>query len=309
MGPPQTSLFPVLNQGLFSSNFLDTKFLDFPIWRDTAGVLDRTAQAQAAVQATYDAAKRAGVFEARDEQKTEDKFIRPVFRALGWVYDPQPRHKRRTKKVRPDYALFATSADYESAGRVSNEPKAYYSQAQAIGEAKYWGRPLNDTVKDDPLDASDATAQLVRYLDEVYYHTDGKVLWGILTNGKMWRLFSHRAASRSTNFYEVDLEALLQSDDPVEIRRFYGFFSREALTPDPINGKRWVDLYLGESDRAARAVSEHLKDLIFKQVFPQVAEGFIAYRRAEKGMRTETEQTLREVFAGDRKSTRLNSSH
>src|SRR2546422_8416632 len=111
----------------------------------------------------------------------------PLSLSRGWVYAPPPRHKRRKKKVRPDYALFATSADYESAGQVSNEPKAYYSQAQAIGEAKYWGRPLNDTVKDDPLDASDATAQLVRYLDEVYYHTDGKVLWGILTNGKMWR--------------------------------------------------------------------------------------------------------------------------
>ena len=43
---------------------------------------------------------------------------------------------------------------------------------------------MNDTVKDDPLDARDATAQLVRYLDEVYYHTDGKVCWAILTNGR-----------------------------------------------------------------------------------------------------------------------------
>ena len=111
-GPPQANLFPVLNQGLFSSNFLDTKFLEFSIWRDTTGVLDRTAQAQATVRATYDAAQRAGVFEAKDEQKTEDKFIRPVLKALGWVYDPQPRHKRRKTKVRPDYALFATSADY-----------------------------------------------------------------------------------------------------------------------------------------------------------------------------------------------------
>jgi hypothetical protein len=92
--------------------------------------------------------------------------------------------------------LFAALEDYEQAGKNANEPMAYYSLAEAIGEAKYWGRPLNDTVKDDPLDASDATAQLVRYLDEVYYHTDGKILWGILTNGKIWRLFSHRAASR-----------------------------------------------------------------------------------------------------------------
>ncbi len=298
MSPRQTNLFPVLNQGLFSTNFLDTKFLDFSIWNDTAGLLERTSQARELILVAYSSAKRAGVFEVRDEQKTEDKFIRPVLKALGWVYDPQPRHKRRKAKVRPDYALFASTEDYETAAHTPNEPKTYYSHAQAIAEAKYWGRPLNDTVKDDPLDARDATAQLVRYLDEVYYHTDGKVCWAILTNGKTWRLFSHRAASRSSNYLEVDLEALLQLDDPVAFRRFYGFFAQEALTPAPATGKRWVDLYLEESDRAARSVSDHLKNLIFDQVFKRVAEGFVAYRRSEKSVATETDESLQAVFAG-----------
>ena len=298
MSPSQTNLFPVLNQGLFSTNFLDTKFLDFSIWNDTPGLLERTSQARELILIAYSSAKRAGVFEVRDEQKTEDKFIRPVLKALGWVYDPQPRHKRRKAKVRPDYALFASTGDYETAAHSPNEPKTYYSHAQAIAEAKYWGRPLNDTVKDDPLDARDATAQLVRYLDEVYYHTDGKVCWAILTNGKTWRLFSHRAASRSSNYLEVDLEALLQLDDPVAFRRFYGFFAQEALTPAPATGKRWVDLYLEESDRAARSVSDHLKNLIFDQVFKRVAEGFVAYRRSEKSVAKETDESLQAVFAG-----------
>ncbi len=294
----EPNLFPVLNQGLFATNFLDTKFLELSIWQNTPEVLTRITEAYSAATAAYYDAARGSIFDARDEQKTEDKFVRPLLKALGWIYDPQPRHKRRKAKVRPDYALFAAARDYETAARIRNEAKAYYSLSEAIGEAKYWGRPLNDTVKDDPLDARDATAQLVRYLDEVYYHTDGKVSWGILTNGKYWRLFSHRAASRSTNFYEVDLEALLQTQNPIEFRRFYGFFSQEALTPDPSTGKRWVDLYLEESERAARSISEHLKDLIFKQVFPRVAEGFISYRRAEQGMRTETEDTLQKIFAG-----------
>ena len=298
MNPTQTNLFPVLNQGLFSTNFLDTRFLDFSIWSDTPGLLERTSQARELILTAYNSAKRAGVFEVRDEQKTEDKFIRPVLKSLGWVYDPQPRHKRHKAKVRPDYALFASTEEYESAARSPDESKIYYSKAHAIAEAKYWGRPLNDTVKDDPLDARDATAQLVRYLDEVYYHTDGKVCWAILTNGKTWRLFSHRAASRSSNYLEVDLEALLQLDDPVAFRRFYGFFAQEALTPAPVTGKRWVDLYLEESDRAARSVSDHLKNLIFDQVFKRVAEGFVAYRRSEKSVAEETDESLQAVFAG-----------
>jgi hypothetical protein len=40
MSPSQTNLFPVLNQGLFSTNFLDTKFLDFSIWNDTPCLLE-----------------------------------------------------------------------------------------------------------------------------------------------------------------------------------------------------------------------------------------------------------------------------
>ena len=199
MSPRQTSLFPIANQGLFSSNFLHTKFLSLPIWRDTPEVLERIAHAQAAIRKAYAEAERVSLFDAHDEQKTEDVFIRPVLKALGWEYDPQPKHKRGKRKVRPDYALFATRDDFEQAARVRNKPSAYYSRAQVIAEAKYWGRPLNDTVAEDPLDARDATAQLVRYLDEVYYHTNGQLLWGILTNGKTWRLFSHRAASRSSN--------------------------------------------------------------------------------------------------------------
>ncbi len=62
MSPSQTNLFPVLNQGLFSTNFLDTKFLDFSIWNDTAGLLERTSQARGLILTAYNSAKRAGVF-------------------------------------------------------------------------------------------------------------------------------------------------------------------------------------------------------------------------------------------------------
>lgn len=77
MSSSQPTLFPVLNQGLFSSNFLDTKFTALQMWGDTA-LTDRIARAMAATQTAYEAAQRAGVFESKDEQKTEDKFIRPV---------------------------------------------------------------------------------------------------------------------------------------------------------------------------------------------------------------------------------------
>ncbi len=77
MRSDQPNLFPVLNHGLFSQNFLDKKLPDSSVWRDALGLSERTTQAMAAIRSAYEGAKRAGVFDARDEQKTEDKFIRP----------------------------------------------------------------------------------------------------------------------------------------------------------------------------------------------------------------------------------------
>ena len=142
MRSDQQNLFPVLNQGLFSQNYLDKKLPDSSVWRDAPGLSERTTKAMAAIRSAYKGAKRADVFDARDEQKTRNKFIRPVLKALGWLYDPQPRHRRRTKKVRPDYALFADQEEYENAGRTPDEPKAHDLRAQVVAEAKYWGKTV-----------------------------------------------------------------------------------------------------------------------------------------------------------------------
>jgi hypothetical protein len=33
--------------------------------------------------------------------------------------------------------------------------------------------------------------------------------WVVMTNGKLWRLYSPRAHSRASNYYEIDLEEAL----------------------------------------------------------------------------------------------------
>ncbi len=69
----------------------------------------------------------------------------------------------------------------------------FFSQVLTILESKYWGRRLNDTDKSDVLDSRDPTAQTVKYLDDVHFHTNGKINWAILTNGKLWRLFYYQS--------------------------------------------------------------------------------------------------------------------
>ena len=35
--------------------------------------------------------------------------------------------------------------------------------------------------------------------------TDGRIRWGLLTNGEVWRLYDYRARPRASGYLEVDL--------------------------------------------------------------------------------------------------------
>ncbi|MEA3350029.1 MAG: TaqI-like C-terminal specificity domain-containing protein, partial [Chloroflexota bacterium] len=109
--------------------------------------------------------------------------------------------------------------------------------------------------------------------------------WGIVTNGKLWRLYSAKAHSRATNYYEIDLEETLASPDPAEaFRYFYLFFRAEAYvrgmetpatTPVRSDEVTFLDALLEESNTYARELGDRLKERVFEQVFPHFAAGFI----------------------------------
>ena len=87
--------------------------------------------------------------------------------------------------------------------------------------------------------------------------------WGILTNGRQWRLYHRRTSYRLDSFYEVDLAALLtQNQDLDAFRYFYNLFRRDAFIPDP-SGTSFLDLVLGESQQYTVAVSDDLKNRVY----------------------------------------------
>ena len=55
----------------------------------------------------------------------------------------------------------------------------------------------------------------------------GEAPWAIVTNGKLWRLYSARTHSRSTNYYELDLDETLAMADPNEAFRYFWLFFRQ----------------------------------------------------------------------------------
>ncbi len=288
----QAKLFFWANRGLFSNNYLDYHLRDTSLWSEH---LDSATTTFNEIKKVYENIKGLNIG-AGQEAELEDKFIRPVLKALGFAYNVQPPSRRGFKKKRPDYALFNDEHTLKEAKKRSE--KGFYTYASTILEAKYWGRRLNDSDKSDILDSRDPTAQTVKYLEDVHYNTDGKINWAVLTNGKIWRLFYYRATSRSGTFYEVDLEEIIKKDNPEDFLYFYLFFSRDAFIPDPVSNKTLLDLHLSGSEEYARKVSENLKDLIFEEVFEGLAEGFIHYRNNELSINQETDESRKEVFKG-----------
>ena len=282
------------NQNLFSKNYLENRLPSSALW---SAQKKQAAAAFEEIRKTYESIKALHLGPG-EEAGLEDKFIKPVLKALGYEWEPQPITERGAKKKRHDYALFKDRDAYEAARKDKFDTTRFFSHALTILEAKYWGRRLNDADPKDGLDRRDPTAQTVKYLDDVYHATAGRIQWAILTNGKQWRLFYYRASSRSGNYFEIDLEEIILRDDADTFLYFYLFFSKDAFVPDTATGKTWLEQHLKETEEYAARVSDKLKDLIFDHIFKGLAAGFIEYRKREKGTGEETEEGLKEIFNG-----------
>ncbi len=96
------------------------------------------------------------------------------------------------------------------------------------------------------------------------------VTWGILTNGRLWRLYHRDTSHKLDRYYEVDLPALLASEDPGAFLYFYAFFRRAAFDPGPLA----LTALLQASRDYAAGVSETLKAQVY-EALRHLAQGFL----------------------------------
>ncbi len=278
---------------LFSSHYLEYRLPHHPEWaEDPQPILE-------AIRPLWQKAGRYG--NTWNEAQTEDDFIKPVLNLLGWSYIVQAQSKKAGQVTRPDYVLFADAASRDAAYPYQGHDDAFYSRALAVGEAKYWGRPLSQkdqSGRDTWKAEGNPSHQMVSYL------VGTRVSWGILTNGRVWRLYSREVSSTASEFYEVDLglvfDFLPEGVEPTaeqldQFRRWWLFFRRDAFVPDP-QGKSFVQRIHEGSGAYAREISDKLKELVFEQVMPEITGGFIAYRYHQLSIREETEESLRQIY-------------
>jgi hypothetical protein len=261
------------NRALFADYFLKERLPSLPEWsEDPKAAYLSFRELYAGVR---DRLVRAGEAVARGQ------LIDPALRALG--FSPSPN---KPDLSAPDYLLRLSA-----------------SSEDAIDCLAYsWDRNLDgkDETRDTTRPAENPGARVVSILES------GNWPWAIVTNGKLWRLYSAAAHSRATNYYEIDLEETLAMPDPSEAFRYFwllfrsaSFQPRELTLDGELRELSFVDLLLHESGQYAKRLGDRLKDRVFEEVFPDLARGFIAHIRDARGSAEGIpQQQLDEVFRG-----------
>lgn len=213
-----------------------------------------------------------------NEAQTEERWVRPVLSALGFAYTVQAPLRLAGGWRQPDYGLFLSDGDRRAAARL--EGAGRFARAVCVADAKRFERPLDRRRAEGAL-SEDPVAQIITYVSAT------RCPWGILTNGRHWRLYAAERDLLGGAHYEVDLVALLEADDERLFRWFARFFSASAFAAD-VGGRSLLDRILAESRAGAVAVGSAIESQVFAAV-PSVAEGLL-------GADARTDGALSEAF-------------
>lgn len=200
--PPQPARTeqPHRNHGLFSDHFLNATLPERPDWRCLAEGARPVMQEIAHIFEAY--------VPSRNEAQTEENLVRPVLHALGHTYEVQPALSTPQGTKRPDYVLYRDENSLAANRNRTLDDASLAGRAFAVGDAKYWGRPLDVTLKGSRDSLTNNPAVQISF-----YMLHAGTEWGILTNGRLWRLYHRDTAHRLDRFYEVDLKSLVESGD------------------------------------------------------------------------------------------------
>lgn len=104
--------------------------------------------------------------------------------------------------------------------------------------------------------------------------------WVILTNGRLWRLYSSKVSSASTNYFEVDIDGITDEKDQ-RLKYFVSLFSASALVPK--QDVTDLDHILEGGAQYATELEEDLRTKVFdKQLFLDLVRGVLRHSRKKK---------------------------
>lgn len=242
------------NTNLFSNYYLEKYLPESVEWKKS----DHIAAFEQ-IKKIY--IREVGSIKTLNEKQLENHFFNDVFTTLGFIYEvTEPTHARNF----PDYAFFFDRAGLDDAHK-NKDTISFFTNAIAIGEVKQWKIDLDKVSKNEYNISENPSLQIWTYLED----TEQK--WGILTNGRIWRLYCKER--RRDNYLEIDLSRLIESDDIESFKIFYYFFRKEAFVKSH-EGSAFLDRVLNESKEYAEKIGDDLKDNVY-WAMKRIAEGYI----------------------------------
>lgn len=256
---------------LFSAYFLEEGITLRPEWLIDGEALGRARERIKAL--VQDFSGRAPPSEAN----TERDLIDPLLGLLGWRFSVQEKVSRFGRSDVPDYLLFRDEGAKAEAARLPR-PADRYRLGASMVEAKAWELPLD---RAEGTQAGAPSTQLLRYLGTVGVQSDDAVRFGVLTNGRVWRLYDNKARSRLEGYAEIDLAEAAGLVIPADgerpghadhvLRTFLLLLGAASFRPDA-GGRTAIERMVAASRDFEARVTDALAETVFEQVFPDLAD-------------------------------------
>jgi len=278
-GLPAQPSPPFLNRGLFSDHFLKARLPQWKEWQSEGELASFRKQ----LLSLYESTK--AILPLLNEPQTEKEFVQPVLDLLGYAnsYIVQAPTQVGEHTNRPDYALFPDKTTKNKAyEKLKNND---YTLCIGVADAKYWERELDLATSSsrDTFTNQNPSFQIASYL------TGTRQTWGILTNGRLWRLYCAKSHLPLGNYYQVDLVQLLEEAPEENLKYLYLFFRKAALIQ--VDGKSFLDRVLEDSNQYAVELEADIKERAY-DVVEVLCRGFAAGFSHDEL----TEQTLKTIY-------------
>ena len=247
---------------LFTHYFLTDGIKATDEWQASCSQPEAFAAFRDGVQQRYDALSRS---QAPNEAATEQDLIRPVLELLGWA-DYLPQQSVAHNEDIPDHLLFA-DADAKQQAVAERNAGDRLRHATVVEESKRFGLSLDSRER-----SGTPHGQILRYLATAEIESEGRIRWGLLTNGRVWRLYDYRARPRASGYFEADLGDLLAPDREDDLRVFHLLFRRASFTLQHGATVTFLEAALAEGRRYEEQVAQDLSGVVFERVFPRLVD-------------------------------------
>lgn len=241
------------NRSLLSSHWLENRLQLEPEWME---LRDEAHQAFLRLVDLWQI-QRGRVEHYGAEQPLEEGFIQPIFEIIGWKIFYQTYLKGR----KPDYALFINDDLLDSAIRTGKNSPAFWEYPTLVADAKAWHISL-----DHPTKINNKKEYPPEQIEDYLKHSH--LQFGILTNGRLWRLVPREYSLQQRRF-----QTYLELDLPQLLERW------QAISTSETQGALFV------SDQRAQIVDEFLRFYLFfnPKAFIEIDRRQPLIRRAVEG--------------------------